>query len=129
MAGNVKICNLDLIAPITKRELVIGGTSYEVEPLSVMKFIEFAKARQGLSASTSIEDAVKVMMELIVSAIPSMDKAVLEALPIMQLQTVLAFVADEIPDEALTPRVAGEKAPNADKADEKAPEGENPEGK
>ncbi len=129
MAGNVKICNLDLIAPITKRELVINNVTYEVEPLSVLKFIEFAKARQGLSASTSIEDAVKVMMELIVSAIPSMDRKVLESLPIMQLQTVLAFVADEIPDEALKPKVAGEKAEDADKADEKAPEGGDAEGK
>lgn len=125
MAGNVKICNLDLIAPITKRELVIGDKTYAVEPLSVMKFIEFAKARQGLSATTSIEDAVKVMMELIMGAIPTMEREVLEALPIIQLQTVLAFVADEIPDEALTPKVAGE----AVKVDEKASEGEDTSGK
>ena len=90
-----------------------------------MKFIEFAKARQGLSATTSIEDAVKVMMELIMGAIPTMEREVLEALPIIQLQTVLAFVADEIPDEALTPKVAGE----AVEADEKASEGEDTSGK
>ena len=36
--ADVKVCNLDLIAPITKRELVLNGAKYAVEPLTVEKF-------------------------------------------------------------------------------------------
>ena len=127
MAGNVKICNLDLIAPITKRELVIGDKTYRVKPLSVKKFIELTKMRQSVTAETSLEDAVKMMIDMVSGMVVGLEREVIESLPFAQLQTIVAFINGEIPDEDLEPKkplVAGEAV-----TDEKAPEGEDASGK
>ena len=120
MAGNVKVCNLDLIAPVHKRELVIGDKHYDVVPLTVQKFIEFTKAREGITASSSLEDGVKLMMKLIESAVPDLEEELLNAMTLNQLQTIVAFINDEIPDEVLTKGEAAEEA----KVEDQKTEGE-----
>ena len=113
--ADVKICNLDLIAPVQKRELIIGGTHFEVEPLTVARFIEFMQVRQKIADDTSLEEGFKLMKEMVRSAIPSMSEELIESLPINQLQLVVSFINDEIPEEILS----GEALKNNDKKEEK----------
>lgn len=112
---DVKICNLDLIAPIQKRELVLGGKTYEVEPLSVQMYIEFTQLRQKIGNDSGIEEGVALTKKMIKSAIPSMTDDVIDRLTLAHLQLIVAFINDEIPDEVLS----GEALKKNEKEEEK----------
>lgn len=112
---DVKICNLDLIAPIQKRELVLGGATYEVEPLSVQMYIEFTQLRQKIGNDSGIEEGVALTKKMIKSAIPAMTDDIIDRLTLAHLQLIVAFINDEIPDEVLS----GEALKKNEKEEEK----------
>lgn len=112
---DVKICNLDLIAPIQKRQLVLGGKTYGVEPLSVQMYIEFTQLRQKIGDDSGIEEGVALTKKMIKSAIPSMTDDVIDRLTLAHLQLIVAFINDEIPDEVLS----GEALKKNEKEEEK----------
>lgn len=99
---STKVCNLDLIAPVQKRELVINGKTFEVEPLSVQMFIEFNQMRQSLTdEKAGIEQGLLITKKMIKKAIPTMPEKLIDGMSINHLQLVVAFINDEIPDEVL----------------------------
>lgn len=100
--ANIKICNLDLIAPAPARELVLGGVTYKVEPLTVEKFVEFNQLRQSIGADSSLQEGLKVAKGIIKSSIPEMSEEIMDRMTIAQLQLVVAFINDEIPEDVLT---------------------------
>ena len=108
-----KICNLDLIAPVAPRQIVLSGVSYDVLPLSVAKFIEFGQMREKISASSSVEEGLKLTMALIKAAIPSLPDDVLNSMSLGHLQ-VVAFINDEIPEEVLAGKPVEETAESAE---------------
>ena len=112
---DVKICNLDLIAPIQKRKLVLGGATYEVEPLSVQMYIEFTQLRQKIGNDSGIEEGVALTKKMIKSAIPAMTDDIIDRLTLAHLQLIVAFINDEIPDEVLS----GESLKKNEKEEEK----------
>ena len=61
---NVKICNLDILAPVQKRQIILGGQTYPVETLTVNSFIEFNKARLDISKN-SLEEGFKMALDII----------------------------------------------------------------
>ncbi len=109
-----KICNLDLIAPVAPRQIVLSGVSYDVLPLSVAKFIEFGQMREKISASSSVEEGLKLTMALIKAAIPSLPDDVLNSMSLGHLQLVVAFINDEIPEEVLAGKPVEETAESAE---------------
>jgi hypothetical protein len=115
--SNVKICNLDLIAPIQKREIVLGGVTYPVEPLTVERFIEFNKMRQKITSGKSVDEGLRLSKEMIKAAIPTMTEAVLKQLTINHLQYIVLFINDEIPDEVLNGETEQETATEAQKGE------------
>lgn len=123
--ADVKICNLDAIAPIQKRKLILNGQEYEVEPLSVKKFIEFSQIRQKISAEPSIEEGLDLARGMIASAIPSMPSEVMDAMTINHLQLVIAFINDEIPEDVLK----GQSPKNTKKKAKEEQEGDKAENK
>lgn len=123
--ADVKICNLDAIAPIQKRKLILNGQEYEVEPLSVKKFIEFAQIRQKINADASLNEGLDLAREMIKSAIPSMPPEVMDAMTIPHLQLIIAFINDEIPEDVLN----GETSKKNNKKVKAKEEGANAEDK
>lgn len=113
--ADVKICNLDLIAPVQKRELILGGKTYQVEPLSVQMYIEFTQLRQKIDADSTIEEGLKMTREMIKAAVPEMTDEIIDKLSLPHLQLIVAFINDEIPEEVLS----GEALKNNDKKEEK----------
>ena len=122
--SEVKICNLDLIAPIQKRELVLGGMTYEVEPLSVQMYIEFTQLRQKIGTDSGIEEGVALTKKMIKSAIPAMTDDIIDRLTLAHLQLIVAFINDEIPDEVLS----GEALKNQNKEEKEGATAENKQG-
>ena len=122
--SEVKICNLDLIAPIQERELVLGGMTYEVEPLSVQMYIEFTQLRQKIGADSGIEEGVALTKKMIKSAIPAMTDDIIDRLTLAHLQLIVAFINDEIPDEVLS----GEALKNQNKEEKEGATAENKQG-
>lgn len=108
--SDLKICNLDVIAPIQPRQLVVGGKEYAVEPLTTARFVELNQSRQSLAKIDSIEESLKAMIVLIRKFIPKIPEKTLEMMSIQQLQLTLAFVADEIPESVLNKDNASEVA-------------------
>ena len=123
--AEMKICNLDLIAPVQKRQLVLNGNAYEVEPLTVQKFIEFTQLQQSIKAETSITEGLAIMKKIIHAAIPSMSEDIMDRMTVSHLQLVVAFIRDEIPDEILN----GKSPKNSKKKAEKEEEGDKAEDK
>ena len=121
---DVKICNLDLIAPIQKRKLVLGGVTYEVEPLSVQMYIEFTQLRQKIGSDSGIEEGVALTKKMIKSAIPAMTDDIIDRLTLAHLQLIVAFINDEIPDEVLS----GEALKNQNKEEKEGATAENKQG-
>ena len=113
--ADVKICNLDLIAPVQKRELILGGKTYQVEPLSVQMYIEFTQLRQKIDADSTIEEGLKMTREMIKAAVPEMTDEIIDKLSLPHLQLIVAFINDEIPEEVLS----GEALKNNNKKEEK----------
>lgn len=99
--SNVKICNLDVIAPVQPRELVINGASYKVVPLTVGRFIELNQMRQNMGKTSTIEESLKEVMKLIKVGVPEISQEVLDSMSVAQLQLVLSFIYDEIPESVL----------------------------
>lgn len=110
---NVKICNLDILAPVQKRQIILGGQSYPVETLTVNSFIEFNKARLDISKSNGLEEGFKMAQALIKSMVPTISQEVLDALTPAQLSKLIAFIGDEIPDDELSGKTT-EEAANAE---------------
>ena len=98
---NVKICNLDILAPVQKRQIILGGQTYPVETLTVNSFIEFNKARLDISKN-SLEEGFKMAQALIKSMVPAISQEVLDALTPAQLSKLIAFIGDEIPDDEIS---------------------------
>lgn len=123
--ADVKICNLDVIAPVQKRKLVMNGHEYDVEPLSVKKFIEFTQIRQKINAEASIDEGLELAREMIKSAIPSMPSDVMDGITIPHLQLIIAFINDEIPEDVLK----GQSPKNTKKKVKEEQEGDKAENK
>lgn len=99
--SNLKICNLDIIAPVQKRELVLNGETYEVLPLSVERFIDLQMKRQEMVQSTDLAKTFDIAKSMIKVAIPTLEDNVFSLLTMEQMSYLTDFILDNLPDDKL----------------------------
>lgn len=99
--SNLKICNLDVIAPVQKRELVLSGKTYEVLPLSVERFIDLQTKRQEMVQSTDLAKTFEIAKSMIKVAIPTLEDNVFSLLTMEQMSYLTDFILDNLPDDKL----------------------------
>lgn len=99
--SNLKICNLDVIAPVQKRELVLSGKTYEVLPLSVERFIDLQMKRQEMVQSTDLAKTFEIAKSMIKVAIPTLEDNVFSLLTMEQMSYLTDFILDNLPDDKL----------------------------
>lgn len=99
--SEMKICNLDVIAPVQKRQLILGGKEYEVLPLSVERFIELQLKRQEMVKSADLEKTFAIAKDMIKVAIPSLEDEIFSLLTMEQMSYLTDFILDNLPDEKL----------------------------
>lgn len=99
--SNLKICNLDIIAPVQKRELVLSGKTYEVLPLSVERFIDLQMKRQEMVQSTDLAKTFDIAKSMIKVAIPTLEDGVFSLLTMEQMSYLTDFILDNLPDDKL----------------------------
>lgn len=99
--SNLKICNLDIIAPVQKRELVLSGKTYEVLPLSVERFIDLQMKRQEMVQSTDLAKTFDIAKSMIKVAIPTLEDNVFSLLTMEQMSYLTDFILDNLPDDKL----------------------------
>ena len=126
--ADIKICNLDLIAPVKKRELVIGGKTFAVEPLTVAKFIEMNQLRQSINDKSSLEEGLNLMKKMVRASVPEMTEEFMDTLPLGHLQLIVSFINDEIPDEVLNAKAQENKKKEEEKEEEEGSEAEDKSG-
>lgn len=112
--SEMKICNLDVIAPVQKRQLILGGKEYEVLPLSVERFIELQLKRQEMVKSADLEKTFAIAKDMIKVAIPSLEDEIFSLLTMEQMSYLTDFILDNLPDEKLAQ--AGETKTEPEKA-------------
>lgn len=122
MEANIKICNLDVIAPVAKRELVLNGKTYEVKPATVARFIELSQLKKKQQESKDIESAIEIARTIIKKWVPEIDDNMLEQITMEQMQLIFAFISDELPEDMLA-KGQGETEKAEKSADKKAKEG------
>lgn len=109
--SEMKICNLDIIAPVQKRQLILGGKEYEVLPLSVERFIELQLKRQEMVKSADLEKTFAIAKDMIKVAIPSLEDEIFSLLTMEQMSYLTDFILDNLPDEKLAQASETKKEP------------------
>lgn len=87
----MKVLNLDKLAVAQRRQLVIDGTKYAIEEMTVSNFIETTKAAERL-VGASILEQVEATVDLVLRSVPTVSREVLSAMKLETLQAVVAFV-------------------------------------
>lgn len=109
--SEVKICNLDVIAPVQKRELILGGKTFEVLPLSVERFIEITIKRREVMETNDLTKGFEITKEAIRLAIPSFDDEVFKLLSMEQMGLIMDFILDTLPEDKLVKEEAKKNEP------------------
>jgi hypothetical protein len=91
----MKVLNLDKLAKKEGRELVIFGKTYEVEGMTVANFIETTRVAEQLAEEPSLVKQVEATIDMIARSVPSVDKADLAKLELVQLQAIVKFIRGE----------------------------------
>lgn len=108
----MKILNIDKLAPKEDRQLVIFGTSYEVKGLDVGGFLATTLAAEELANEKSLVKQIEATIDMIIRAVPTVERDVLRQLTLEQLQGVVSFVrGDDVAEaeSAAAPEEGGEK--------------------
>jgi hypothetical protein len=111
-----KILNLDALSGQDKRELVLGGKTYEVPALTVANFIETARIAQKLAddPSATVADQVDAAVDMIVRSVPEVSRETLTACSLEQLNTITAFIRGDDVEKAETAAAAAAAASETD---------------
>lgn len=102
-----KILNIDTIAPKDSRQIVLNGVTYDLNVTTVENFLEIAKFEETIKASKSVNEQIELFVHLIGKFIPNLEASVLMKADLRQLQLIIDFIRDEIPEEMFE----GYKAP------------------
>lgn len=106
-----KILNLEELASKEARVLRINGVDHPVLEMSVQDFIETTLAAERLEGETSIVKQLEATFDLVIRAVPSVDKAVLKRMTLDQLQAMTAFIRGGDPEEIIR-RLTQEASPD-----------------
>lgn len=116
----MKTLNLDSLGAKEQRELVMGGKTHVVKPMSVKAFIATTKVIESLKEDQSVAAQINGTVSIIRNSVPTLDEEELFALPLEHLRTLMEFVRG---DDAET------VAEHDSVIEGEQPEGEQTEGK
>lgn len=107
----MKVLNLEKLSKKEGRELVIGGVSYPVQPMTVANFIATTEAAEKLKGESSLAKQVSATIDMIQRSVPTAQREVLEQLELGQLQAITAFIRGEEVEgaESSAPAEAGQE--------------------
>lgn len=109
-----KILNIEDLASKEVRVLRVNGVDHKVREMSVEDFIETTVAAERLEGEESIVKQLEATFDLILRAVPTIDRAVLKDMTLDQLQAMTAFIRGSDPDEIIS-RLTGEAETEAGK--------------
>ncbi len=93
----MKILNIDKLVPEESRELVIFGKTHQVKGLDVGGFLATTLAAEELAEEKSLVKQIEATIDMIVRAVPTIERDDLRKLTLDQLQSVVSFVrGDEV---------------------------------
>lgn len=98
--GNLKICNLEMVAPTLNRQLVVGDKTFEVKTMTVEDFIELNLLRQQIGEA-DMKEGLELMIKLVQYSVPGLPVEVVRNMSLAQLQIVIRFIFDELSDDEL----------------------------
>lgn len=108
----MKILNIDKLVPKEGRTLVIFGKSYDVKGLDVGGFLATTLAAEELANEKSLVKQIEATIDMIIRAVPTIERDVLRQLSLEQLQSVVSFVrGDDVQgaESSEAPAEGGEK--------------------
>lgn len=95
-----KIINLDEVEVSIPKEFVFKGKTHKMKPLSVGDFIKNAQRLEAMKGQESTDsDAVNMMVDLVMTAFPSLDRADVLELDLQKLQVLTAYIQDDVTEE------------------------------
>lgn len=111
-AGNIKILNLDTLpTKAPKRQVTLGGVSYDVQEMSVEDFIETNLAAERLEGNTDPKAQMAEMVASVRRAVPTVPESELNKLPLEKMGVLVGFIRGIFdPEKADVESVAGEDA-------------------
>lgn len=93
----MKLLNLDpLVKSVQKRVIVIDGAEHEICSLNVEQFLSITEqtkeiAEKSANGEFTVAEEVRVTMEVVSYAVPSLTKEQINRLKLDQLQAIAAF--------------------------------------
>lgn len=107
-----KLLNIDTIAPLADREIVLNGEHYKVKETSVQLFLEVAEFEKKNANIDSLQGQVQAMIDLIKKFIPDLPEEVLMRATLDQLGLMVRFIRNDVDDDELNenpvPKTEGE---------------------
>lgn len=92
-AANIKILNLDTLpTKAPRRQVTLGGVSYDVQEMSVEDFIETNLAAERLEADNNPKAQMAEMVASVKRAVPTVPVDELNRLPLEKLGVLVAFI-------------------------------------
>jgi hypothetical protein len=88
----MKVLNLDKVAPMQQRKLVLAGVSHVVNEMTVANFIETTRVAEKMANETSVATQIEETVEMIIRTVPTATKEVLGTLSLEQLHVIAAFI-------------------------------------
>lgn len=88
----MKILNIDKLVPKEARQLVIFGKSYDIKGLDVGGFLATTLAAEELANEKSLVKQIEATIDMVIRAVPDIERDVLRQLTLEQLQGVVSFV-------------------------------------
>jgi hypothetical protein len=110
-----KILNLDkLVTPATKlRELVIGGATYPVVPMSVAAFIDTTRTVEKLKLGSTIAEQLEATIDMICHCVPTLPREVLTGFDLEKLDMIAVFARGDDVDAQVETEEGSEGKPAA----------------
>lgn len=90
----MKLLNLDSLAK-PKRTLRLGGVDYAVNGMTVENFIETSRIAEKMASDAPLSEQISEAIEMILRAIPSMQRETLQKLDFEVINVIIDFVRDD----------------------------------
>lgn len=94
-----KLLNIDTIAPLAEKEIILNGKKYAVKETSVQLFLEIVEFEKQNANIETVQEQIEAMIALIRKFIPDIPEEVLLQATVAQLGTIVRFIRNDIDEE------------------------------
>lgn len=95
-----KLLNIDTIAPLVKKEIILNRKKYAVKATSVQLFLEIAEFEKQTANIDTVQEQIGAMIALIRKFIPDISEEVLLQASAVQLGTIIRFIRNDADEES-----------------------------